>query len=156
MDATSPPPQTSAENVWDIHQYLVEASSRINEVAQAHSAEFVTISAIPLSLLDAVLKSSEEAAEIMADAANRIAEHMGIVGSEDIMDEIINAIPVAEMPNRESGFVYMGNSTWHPKPLVNARQRQQRRMARRAEIGVIWTERPKFPKHQSTRKSLNP
>lgn len=41
--------------------------------------------------------------------------------------------------NKSNGFVFVGNDTWLPKHLVNGRKRQQRKISRVAENGVIWT-----------------
>lgn len=37
------------------------------------------------------------------------------------------------------GFIYIGNDTWLPKVLYEARKRQQRKLACKAESSVVWT-----------------
>jgi len=48
-------------------------------------------------------------------------------------------LPMSPEPDKQNGFVYIGNDTWLPKPLYDARRRQQRKTARKAERGIIWT-----------------
>jgi hypothetical protein len=42
-------------------------------------------------------------------------------------------------PDKKAGFVFVGNDTWLPKHLVSARKCQQKKMARVAESGIVWT-----------------
>ncbi len=42
-------------------------------------------------------------------------------------------------PDKGAGFVFVGNDTWLPKSLVNARERQRRKLSRGAEKGIVWT-----------------
>lgn len=70
-----------------------------------------------------------------------------------VSDEIANSfgdrdeyIPLAERlaefteePDRGAGFIFVGNDTWLPRHLVNARKRQRRRMSRLAKGGIVWT-----------------
>lgn len=55
-------------------------------------------------------------------------------------------IPLAERlaefvkePDKAAGFVFVGNDTWLPKHLANARKQQRRKMSRLAESGIVWT-----------------
>lgn len=79
----------------------------------------------------------------MAAAAQAIAEKLS-----NISQGIDEYVPLSERlsefieePDKGAGFVLVGNDTWLPKPLVNARKFQQRKASRVAETGIVWTKR---------------
>ncbi len=47
--------------------------------------------------------------------------------------------PMEPEPDKSIGFTFVGNDTWQPKPLYEARKRQRRKATRKGENGVIWT-----------------
>lgn len=42
-------------------------------------------------------------------------------------------------PDKGAGFVFVGNDTWLPRHLIDARERQQHKMSHAGENGIIWT-----------------
>jgi hypothetical protein len=42
--------------------------------------------------------------------------------------------------DKGDGFVLVGNDTWLPRCLVDAQKRQQRKVSRVAENGIVWTK----------------
>lgn len=42
-------------------------------------------------------------------------------------------------PNMNVGFTFVGNDTWQPKSLYEARNRQRNKAARKNETAAVWT-----------------
>jgi hypothetical protein len=60
----------------------------------------------------------------------------------DLIEEytsLSERLDIPSEPNKSTGFVYVGNDTWLPKAIYDARKRQQRKMARESSRTVVWT-----------------
>jgi hypothetical protein len=116
--------------------------------------ELQEIGAIAKAAVKIQMLFSASVAADMALAAKRLSGTMSsdaiaksmeiqLLGTNDETDEFI---PLAERlnefveePDKAADFTFVGNDTWLPKHLVNARRHQQRKMSRRAKTGIVWT-----------------
>jgi hypothetical protein len=87
--------------------------------------------------LEAISRAAGITVEEMHDIIN---SPINVMSSED--EYILLAERLSEFieePDKAAGFVLVGNDTWLPKHLVNTRKRQQRKVSRMPENGIVWT-----------------
>jgi len=84
--------------------------------------------------------------ETIGIAADLLAQELKIIALNIVRDSADEYAPLAECPNefteepdKGPGFISVGNDTWLPRHLVNARKRQQRNVSRIGENGIVWT-----------------
>lgn len=87
------------------------------------------------------------------EAFGRLSQVLGTAARNLIaclpqVDNLANYIPLIERfpnlfdePDKSIGFALINNNTWLPKPLVDARLKNQRYVARQSEKHIIWTRR---------------
>lgn len=82
------------------------------------------------------------AVDLLAEVAQAMAEKLSNI-AQGSMDEYVPLVErlseFIEEPDRGAGFVLVGNDTWLPKHLVDARKQQRRKMSRLAESSIVWT-----------------
>lgn len=85
-----------------------------------------------------MLEQKNVAVDLMAEGVQAMAEEVsnftdGYTSLAERLSEFI------EEPDRGAGFVFVGNDTWLPSHLINARRHQQRKVSRMPENGIVWT-----------------
>lgn len=124
----------------------MDSSTRLEQVAkEIEESFFAAGAAIAIGgEIGGIMKNASAFAELaFSEQTRQLAENF--LPPEDFEGEYIPLTLRFDLdfdipePDKNAGFVHVGNDTWQPKALYGARERQRSLMARKPESGIVWT-----------------
>ncbi len=76
------------------------------------------------------------------DMLRRFAELANSLEAHNLMDSFPSDFEIPDNPpelDKSLGFTLVNGNAWLPTPLYEARNRRQRKTARKKESGIVWT-----------------
>lgn len=94
-------------------------------------------------VIERITKALSIVADEYADAMRQRIACFSNIGNDVLLKLSADLPDLSELLDepKSDGFTLVNNNTWLPKPLVDARLKNQQHVARQPESSIVWTRR---------------